>query len=52
MFPVHFQTGMHRQETPHFGQYSAMDDKPRVGQYTEIGTQNMNTEMVPVLCTG
>ena len=39
----------------HFGHrflYSVVDDKPFVRLYTEIGTHNMNTEMIPVSCTG
>ena len=42
---------MHQEETPHIG-LNIMDDEPSVGLYTEIGTHNMNTEMVPVLSTG
>ena len=50
MFPVYFQIGMYQQETVHFGQ-SILECK-LVGLYTEIGTHNMITEMVPVPCTG
>ena len=55
MFPVHFQIGMHQQETLHFGLnivQDVADDEPLVGLYTEIGTHNMMTEVVPVTCTG
>ena len=38
-------------DTTLWTQYNTVDDKPLVGLYTEIGTHNMNTEMVPVSCT-